>query len=195
MEQEGNIKLSIIIPYYKTKELTNKLLDILTPQITEEVEAVLIDDGCQEDFENIKVIHQENGGVSKARNTGIDNTTGEYIAFIDSDDMVSEKYVKTIIDKINSEPFDYCYISWKFQNGGTVIISDQPPIFNQSCWNCVVSRKAIGEERFKEGMNFAEDQDFNDRVRKGKRANITEVLYYYLANREDSLSRKHARGE
>src|SRR5574344_2460467 len=110
------IKLSIIIPYYKTLELTKKLLDTLVPQLTKECECILIDDGCNElelDKYPITVIHKENGGVSKARNTGIDKATGEYIVFIDSDDMIKSNYIETILNKIKSTKFDYCLFSWE----------------------------------------------------------------------------------
>ena len=55
------------------------------------LEIILIDDGCKHDWSKypIKAIHQKNSGVSKARNTGLDNAIGQYITFIDSDDNIS----------------------------------------------------------------------------------------------------------
>ena len=115
------MKLSIRIPYYNTYELTNRLIEGLLPQLTNETEVILVDDGCFEkrfisNIPYIKVIHQDNGGVSKARNTGIQEAKGKYIAFIDSDDMVTMDYVSQLlklIDNIQDDiiVFNICKIS------------------------------------------------------------------------------------
>ena len=85
-------KLSIIIPYYNGGEYTKALLDCLAPQVTKDVEVILVDDGSKEPFKTtekwLKVIRKENGGVSSARNAGIDKATGEYITFVDHDDLL-----------------------------------------------------------------------------------------------------------
>jgi glycosyltransferase involved in cell wall biosynthesis len=190
-----DMKLSIIIPYYKTKEATEKLLDKLCPQLTKEVEVILVDDGCNESFKHdIRVIHQENGGVSKARNKGLDLAQGEYIAFIDSDDMISDDYVAKILDKTKEE-WDYCFMSWEYNGGNQVIITDTPPTWNTSVWNCVYKKTLIGNVRFNEKKQIAEDTEFNLNVRKGKKANITDIMYYYHSGREDSLTTKYSKGE
>jgi glycosyltransferase involved in cell wall biosynthesis len=92
------LRLSIIIPYYNTLSYTNELLKVLDPQITDDVECVLIDDGSTVPFKSeydwLTVIRKENGGPATARNAGINNSSGEYIAFIDSDDLVAEYYVQ-----------------------------------------------------------------------------------------------------
>ena len=113
------MKLSIIVPYHNTLELTKKLLEVLIPQLTSECELIIIDDDVSTyeldkyKKDNIKVIHHEqnSGGASKPRNTGLDNATGEYITFIDSDDLVSNDYVEKILNKIKSDNFDYCFFS------------------------------------------------------------------------------------
>ena len=75
------MKLSIIIPYYNVKPYTDELLDCLEPQITDEVEVILIDDGSKEpyktDYEWCQVYRQKNGGASKARNVGLERAKGE----------------------------------------------------------------------------------------------------------------------
>lgn len=177
------MKLSIIIPYYKTLEYTKKLFETLTPQLTKDVEVILIDDGCNEkklDKLKAKVIHlkQPSGNASYPRNVGLDNAKGKYICFIDSDDIVELDYVDTILTKIDSEDFDYCYYSWQSPYH-TIIISNEPPEWNCCVWNCVYKKDIIGNERFNHELKIAEDYDFNKRVKKGKRANITKVLYYY----------------
>jgi len=192
--------LSIIIPYYKTKELTIELLDNLTKQLKPNVEIILIDDGCNEkafDKYPIKVIHQENSGVSSARNKGIDICKGYNVVFIDSDDNVSENYIDKILNKINKNEFDYCYFSWK-SIGVTkedFIINDKPPEWNTSVWNCIYKRDLIGNIRFNENKTMSEDTEFNEKVLKGKKENITDILYYYHNGRENSLTSRYRNNE
>ena len=191
------MKLSIVIPYYKTLELTKKLLDNLMKQQTKDVEIIVIDDGCNEkslDKYDIKVIHKSNDGVSSARNTGLNIAQGKYIAFIDSDDNVSKDYVKNVLNKINKEEFNYCYMSWSNNKGTKYIIDNEPPEFNKSVWNCIYKKEVIGKKRFRGNMQYGEDWDFNTRVRKGKRVNITEVMYYYNDGRIDSLTDQYCKG-
>lgn len=133
------VKLTLITPYYKTLNETKELANILEPQLTDEVEWIIIDDGCNEtELDNLpaKVIHLENnsGNASIPRNIGLDNAEGAYIGFIDSDDMISQRYIEVLLNKINEETFDYCLFSWKYKQNdlGAVIITDQPPAWNQS---------------------------------------------------------------
>ena len=187
-----NMKLSIIIPYHNTYELTRKLLSVLVPQLTEETEVIIINDCDDIDFNSIDmrtIFIESNGTASKPRNIGLDNAKGKYITFIDSDDLISEDYIAKILNKINTSEFDYCFYSWKF-NGlrkDEVIINDNPPSWNCSIWNCIYKRETIGNERFNTSMKIAEDYDFNIRVRKGKKENIVDILYYYNDNRAGSL--------
>lgn len=192
-----DLKLSIIIPYYKTLELTKKLLDKLIPQLTHEIEVILIDDGCNElelDKYPIKVIHKPNGGVSSARNIGLDNAQAKYIAFIDSDDMILDNYISTILNKINTVEFDYCFISWKYLNGRDMIIKDNPPVGNNAVWNCIYRRDKIDTIRFPEHLQIGEEIEFNKKTRTGKKENILDVLYEYNSSRIDSLSTQYRKG-
>lgn len=190
------IDLSIIIPYYKTLELTKKLLDNLIPQLTDKCEVILVDDGCYEkelDNYDIRIFHKKNGGVSSARNYGLNRANGKYIAFIDSDDMISKDYIKKILNKTKEE-WDYCYISWKSQTD-TVIIANRPPTWNECIWNCVFKSSLIGKRRFNEQLQYGEDMDFAFRVKSGIRANITDILYYYNAGRKNSITDNYCTGK
>lgn len=94
--------ISVIVPVYKVEEYLCACIDSILAQTYENLEIILVDDGspdnsgkiCDEYAEKdsrIKVIHKENGGLSDARNAGLDVASGEYIAFIDSDDSVHPK--------------------------------------------------------------------------------------------------------
>ena len=85
------VDVSIVITYYQTYDLTLRLLKELSIQKTDNVEYILVDDGCTETrfdtFKDFTIIHlAENGGVSRARNIGTDYANGKYIAYCDSDD-------------------------------------------------------------------------------------------------------------
>lgn len=186
------IKLSIIIPTYNRNDKLDNLLEKLNKQVNEEVEVLVIDDHSdipyKSEYKWVKVIrlNENSGGASVPRNTGLDNAKGEYIAFIDSDDLVSNDYISKIINKINTEDFDYCFISWECSSN-KIIIRDMPPKWNCCVWNCIYKRELIGNIRFNPRLRIAEDYEFNQKVRKGKKANITEILYYYEQFSPDSL--------
>ena len=93
--------ISVIIPVYKVEEYLPKCLDTVLAQTYGNLEVILVDDGSPDNCgkicgeyavkdSRIKVIHQDNMGLSGARNTGIDNSTGEYLMFVDSDDYIDE---------------------------------------------------------------------------------------------------------
>lgn len=193
--RKEDLLISLITPYYNTKKKFKILANTLLPQLNNKIEWLVIDDGCKEKeldkYAEINVIHLEknSGGASKPRNIGLDNAVGKYILFIDSDDNVSENYIETIVKKIEEEDFDYCFFSWRSQSF-TVIIKDNPPNWNTSVWNCIYKKDLINTNRFNENLIIAEDYDFNIRVRKGKKANIREVLYYYDENTPNSLTKR-----
>ena len=100
------MKLSIIIPVYNTGKYINECLDSIT-KTEKDIEVILVDDGSKDNSlevckeysktdKRIKVFHKENGGVSSARNYGIEKASGDYIAFLDSDDKLSDDWDKII---------------------------------------------------------------------------------------------------
>ena len=200
------IKLSIIIPAYNAEPYLYELIKRLRPQLTDAVEVIVVDDGSKKpvtEMNNITVIRQENQGASVARNTGIDNAKGEYIAFIDADDLVSKEYVSKIIDKIETEHFDYCYISWKTIGAGWQYevrlrdITDKFPPFNLCVWNRIYKRDMIGDVRFNTKKPIAEDAEFIRMVKEKdhKKAFISEFMYFYRADTPNSLTKRYSNGE
>lgn len=127
----SNMKLSFVIPVYNVEKYLNECVDSILNQMTDECEIILVDDGstdssgkiCDEYVRtnsNISVIHKENGGLSSARNAGLASACGKYVTFVDSDDRIENGSVNQIIDCINKQQFDICFMQTsKFYPDGT----------------------------------------------------------------------------
>lgn len=107
--------ISVIVPLYNTGKYLPECLDSILNQTYPHLDILLINDGSTDDSgkiadayasrdRRIKVFHKTNGGVSSARNLGIDHATGDYIAFVDSDDAICENYFESLIS--NAEKYD-----------------------------------------------------------------------------------------
>lgn len=110
-------KVSVIVPVYKVEKYIGKCIESILSQTFKDFELILVDDGspdnsgkiCDEYAQKdarIRVIHKENGGVSSARNVGISKSNGEWLCFIDSDDIIERDYLKNFgLDQYKSELF------------------------------------------------------------------------------------------
>lgn len=109
--------ISIIVPIYNAEKVIKRCIESISRQSYEMLEIILVDDGstdqsleiCEDMSEKdsrIKIIHQNNGGVSRARNTGLKKATGQYIMMVDSDDYLYEKAVELMIKEIKKNKAD-----------------------------------------------------------------------------------------
>jgi len=182
------IKLSIITPYYDCLEYFKKLVDILEPQLTDEIEWIVIDDGCHEkNLDNINaiVVHlpKNSGCAGTPRNYGLDIAKGEYITFIDADDLISNNFIFKILNKINASPFDYCLVNWeKIDKSLHVDVTNGRPSWNCSVWGIIYKKNHIENLRFNTDK-IAEDYAFNQKALNGKEEKINdEFIYFYNTN-------------
>jgi glycosyltransferase involved in cell wall biosynthesis len=200
------MKLSIIIPAYNAENYLPQLLTCLDKQMIPGVEVIIIDDGSKVPFTTnyswATVIRQENAGPGIARNTGLDKMTGEYFTFIDADDMVADNYLQAIFDKIETEAFDYCYLSWKSMPGGWQCsvqlksVEDKFPGFNLCVWNRVYKTATFGKHRFNPKKLWSEDADFIYRLNEhGKKSFISEYLYFYRSDTPNSWTKRMMSGD
>ena len=189
------VKLSVIIPYYKTYELTINLLEKLIPQLTNEVEVFLVDDGCNETRldkynTNIQIIHLEkNSGDSVARNVAIKKAIGKYIAFIDSDDMIVDDYIETLINTINEHNEELIYLDWQDMHSKEIVHNPS----NYAPWRSIYRKDIV--PLFDENIRYSSDVPFQDEIEKTPRTRyyIGKVLYIYNSNREGSLTLEKAK--
>ena len=99
--------ISIIVPIYRVEEYLDKCLSSIINQTYKNLEIILVNDGSDDNSikiakkyakkdERIKIIEEDNKGLSCARNTGINASTGKYITFVDSDDFIEENYIEVL---------------------------------------------------------------------------------------------------
>ena len=111
-------KISIIVPVYNSENYVKKTIESLVKQTLKEIEIILVDDGSKDNSgkicdeyakkdERILVIHKENAGQAKARNTGIDIAKGKYIMFLDADDMYEANTCEKMYNKAEEQQADY----------------------------------------------------------------------------------------
>ena len=131
------MKLSVIVPVYKVEEYLSKCLDSLVKQELKDIEIIVINDGSPDDsqliideykkkYSNIKAYKKENSGLSDTRNMGLKYATGEYVAFLDSDDSVrSDMYLK-MYEKAKSNDFDVvaCDVKYVYSDHEEIIVTD-----------------------------------------------------------------------
>ena len=116
-------KISIIVPIYNVKKYIQQCVESLINQTYKNLEIILIDDGstdgcgelCDEfgkKDQRIHVIHKQNGGLSDARNKGIDVASGDYIGFVDSDDWISHNMYEKMLSSLKSVNADIAVCGW-----------------------------------------------------------------------------------
>lgn len=204
------MRLSIIIPYYNVEPYTNELLSCLDKQMQDDIEVILVDDGSKvpykADYPWLTIIRQKNKGPAGARNRGLDKAKGDYIAFIDADDMVAENYIESVLAKIE-EGFDVCDMSWKSLNFNGAqhnykLNTENDRLSNPSVCTRVFNRAFIGKSRFSLNKDSTEDEDFSrvlgyldpDRMKDKKTTAITDYMYFYRTEVNGSNVKKYKMG-
>lgn len=113
-------KVSVIIPIYNVEKYLDRCIQSVLNQTLRDIEIILVDDGspdncpamCDEyakQDNRIKVIHKKNAGLGYARNSGLEIATGEYVAFVDSDDFVDTNMYQALYEKAQQDNLDTCY--------------------------------------------------------------------------------------
>ena len=178
--------VSIIVPVYNTDKYLKRCIDSILSQKYTDFELLLIDDGstdrsgaiCDEYAKmdsRIRVFHKVNGGVSSARNLGLEHAQGEWVAFVDSDDRVSAFYLYNLLYHccnvdlvISYAEFVYSDNTSRKENYNSRIISDNYDVlfvendlnWHTSPWSKLFKKKLCNDLRFIEGMHIGEDLVF-----------------------------------
>ena len=180
--------ISIIVPIYNAEKYLYRCIDSILAQSFTDFELLLIDDGStdksgricdeyiQKDF-RVRVFHKENGGVSSARNLGLDYAKGKWIAFVDSDDEVSELYLFNLISHAQNRKVDLVisysvmqdslgnrvkekYPENLIEDDYSLLFSCNELNWHTSPWSKLFKSSLCKELRFVEGMHLGEDLVF-----------------------------------
>lgn len=122
-----NPKVSIIVPIYNVEKYLDRCMESLLNQTLEDIEIIMVDDGSPDNCpkmcdeyakkdKRVKVIHKKNGGLGYARNSGLDIATGEYVAFVDSDDYTDLDAYRSLYDKAKESDADIVYAGFYNQH-------------------------------------------------------------------------------
>ncbi len=207
-------RLSIIIPVYNVKKYVSKCIHSIISSKFTDYEVIIIDDGSTDGSleyvkqlikhdERFSVYHQENQGVSVARNYGLSKAVGKYISFVDPDDWISPQYYSSMISLMDNEGYDIACCNWYeyddltkstilhiipkgfiINNNEDIIKSTK--IIGASVWNKIFRRKVI-KHRFKEEIIIGEDWLFLVyNCLHSCAVFFTEQPYYYYRIRSDS---------
>lgn len=213
--------ISVIVPIYNVEQYLRQCLDSIVSQTYSNLEIILVDDGSPDgcpkicdDYASkdnrIKVVHKENGGLSSARNAGLDVATGDYIAFVDSDDYLDVTIYQSLMEIINDYGVDVAVCDCFEMEGEKtktyskktqkVSINETPniifmhllepfPVLRFEVWNKLFKKSVIGDVRFKLGQIY-EDLYFDRNIflKSQKVAHIDKPLYYYRCNRPGSTN-------
>lgn len=181
--------ITVVVPVYNVSDYVPKCLDSLVSQTADNIEIIVVDDGSTDDsgkicdtyaksHDNVKVIHVENGGLSKARNIGINAAHGEFIGFVDGDDWVEPEFYQNLLNLIvaNNSDLSSCGVKYDYDNGeqqlykeDIVNVSDQEQIYKllindkniygYAC-NKLFKTEVVKQILFDEELYSSEDIDF-----------------------------------
>lgn len=212
--------LSVIVAVYNIDKYISKCIDSIRKQTYTDMEILLIDDGstdnsgriCDEYAEKdarIKVIHQKNGGLSAARNTGLGIAQGRYLAFVDGDDWIEKEmyaemiryaelyeadlvacrnkriYPEEIVDGSTGKIIVY---KSPFEMLTQCLKNEEEVLIQQAAWNKLYTREILQNERFPEGKWY-EDVAFSARILSLVKVGvyIDRAFYNYVCVREGSI--------
>ncbi|KFF20661.1 glycosyltransferase family 2 protein [Chryseobacterium sp. JM1] len=213
--------VSIIVPVYNVENYLAKCLDSLINQSLQEIEIIVVDDGSKDSSgliieeyarkfpEKIKAFTKENGGLSDARNFGLEKASGKYIGFVDSDDYVTETMFEEMMqlgEKHNAKMV-ICNIQKVDQNGKItqkltqipnmsekIMLEDHFSVFSDLSYfacNKLFKKELFDHKRFKKGVHFEDIQLIPQLLLECEVVAQTQNFHYQYLERTDSITKTH----
>lgn len=210
------VEISVIVPVFNVEKYIKKCVDSIVSQTFSNIEIILVDDGstdnsgimCDEYAKidsRIKVIHKKNGGLSSARNAGINIATGQYFGFIDSDDYIDKDMFELLHRNIIKEKADLsicgiyqCYEGKKpsinkpwyriLESEEAIRIAFEGKIFSVNAVNKLYKRELFENLRYPEGKTTEDAFVIVDILSECKKIVATAEQKYYYFHREGSIT-------
>lgn len=210
--------VSVIIPIYNVEQYIEKCIDSIAGQTYRNIEVICVNDGSPDNSgyicdqyackdKRIRVIHIQNGGVSNARNMGIEAATGEYIMFVDGDDYLAKDCIEYFVSLMHEFSADIVYSENYYTYEGEQQkrrdcrknLSGEEAAVMQLCyrtnigvWNKLFKRQVLKDIRFITSQRIGEGFNFNvSAFQKARRIAVGErKVYYYRQNNESSATKK-----
>ncbi len=214
-------KLSIVIPIYNVEKYLSQCIDSILSQTYQNLEIILVDDGSNDNSgkiadkyaqkdSRIAVIHKQNGGLSDARNAGIEIATGEYIYFLDSDDWLVPNAISTLFDfaiknscEIVQGGFYYAYNDYLLYDNRKIGIDQTPFVLNREiamvelikneyiknfAWGKLYRTSIVKKYLFQKGKYFEDSYWQHHIVNEITNYGVIPTPLYYYRQRESSIS-------
>lgn len=209
--------VSVIIPAYNIEAYIGRCLDSVLSQTYENLEIIVVDDGSSDgtgkildDYEKkdsrIKVIHKENGGVSSARNKGLDVAAGDYIGFVDGDDLIAPEMYETLVNLLEEEDADIAHcgyqmvfpdrVDYYYNTGKRKVQTTEEGLkdllsgemIEPALYNKLYKRRLFENNRLDETLKINEDLDMNYRLFKKSQKSIYQdkPLYSYMIRKSSA---------
>ena len=206
--------ISVIVPIYKVEQFLEQCIQSIVFQTHKNLEIILVDDGSPDNCgklcdewaskdDRIHVIHKSNGGLSDARNAGIEVATGDYIAFVDSDDWIAPDMYEKMLVEINKEKADICACgimacysdhqiclpvkNFVGDSEKTLLMLYNDTAYPVSAWNKLYRSECWKNMRFPVGKICEDAFTTYLQIDRAERiVQISDTLYYYRI-RENSI--------
>ncbi len=221
MYDQRSSRISIIVPVYNVENYLAKCLGSLVNQTHQNVEILVINDGSKDNsgeiiksFEDkypdkIKAFSKDNGGLSDARNFGIDRVTGDYIGFVDSDDYVTETMFEEMLHLAQKHRAEIviCNIQKVDENGSVtqkltqipnmpekIKLEDHFSVFSDISYfacNKLFKKELFNQKRFKKGVHFEDIQLIPQLLLECETIAQTQNFHYQYLERTDSITKTH----
>lgn len=210
-------KLSIVVPVYNVEKYLKRCIESLIAQTFNDYEIILVDDGSTDKsgeicdkfsklYEKITVIHKENGGLSSARNAGIDIATGEYIGFVDSDDWIEPDMYDNLYNVAEKYRLDMalCGVELDFEDGSSKIYYSIEnfkilnkeealrdifvnSLFFEEAWNKIYRRHIFDTIRYPDGKIHEDTYIICKILDKCNKIGYIPNISYHYFQRSDSI--------
>ena len=221
-------EVSVIVPVYQVEQYLRQCLDSILKQTFLDMEIILVDDGSKDNSgkicdeyalkdNRVRVIHQVNKGLSDARNTGMNQMSGKYFMFVDSDDYISELMVEKLYEKAEETGADIVCCNfeyfWKNNEKASYSTKQRSEVLNSSeifnhrkneknygfwtvAWNKLHKSSSMNSFRFRSGKIHEDEFWANDIYQKDlKVVTIEDSLYYYRQRHNSIVNIKNIKKE